>query len=168
MKKNNKNLIDLTGKKFGMLTVVGMNPEPYVSPHNVRIRRWDCICECGNKSTVTGDMLRSGNTRSCGCLKGKCARELNDTIYEELRYLRRRVKELEHEVDEMRQMLPGYVPVEVERADEPGIKSRYINYSNFQKKGLSKRQICELMGISEQTARRYEKWIKANSEDSEE
>lgn len=57
--------IDLTGKKFGRLTVTGRNPEngkqgqPY----------WDCICECGKESRVVGQSLKTGNTASCGCLR---------------------------------------------------------------------------------------------------
>src|SRR5579859_8026982 len=30
---------------------------------------WDCLCECGNKTTAITHHLISGNTKSCGCLK---------------------------------------------------------------------------------------------------
>ena len=33
-------------------------------------QRWDCVCDCGNRKTVITKDLRSGHTRSCGCLKG--------------------------------------------------------------------------------------------------
>jgi hypothetical protein len=56
--------IDLTGKKFGRLTVV--------SEHG-RTRKnsvtWDCVCDCGNRKIVIGYDLRSGNTSSCGCFQ---------------------------------------------------------------------------------------------------
>lgn len=55
--------IDLTGQKFGRLTVLceaGRNKHGHVL--------WRCRCECDAETTVrTGD-LRSGNTTSCGCL----------------------------------------------------------------------------------------------------
>lgn len=55
-------LIDITGQKFGRLTVI----ERYdVSNRSVR---WLCVCECGNKTKVTGYALRSGHSNSCGCL----------------------------------------------------------------------------------------------------
>lgn len=31
--------------------------------------QWKCKCECGNEVIVTGVALRSGHTRSCGCLQ---------------------------------------------------------------------------------------------------
>jgi hypothetical protein len=30
---------------------------------------WDCICDCGNKTTVAGRNLKMGSTSSCGCLR---------------------------------------------------------------------------------------------------
>ena len=57
-------LIDLTGQKFGRLFVIKRNGS------NDRKRAlWLCQCECGNKVTVIGDLLRNGHVRSCGCLR---------------------------------------------------------------------------------------------------
>lgn len=59
--------IDLTGKRFGRLTVKG------VSHRNEKhVYYWDCICDCGNRTVVTGNNLKSGNVRSCGCLGREC------------------------------------------------------------------------------------------------
>ena len=56
---------DLTGMKFGKLTVVSREK-------NVkRCVMWKCLCECGNVVTVRADSLSGGNTKSCGCLKSK-------------------------------------------------------------------------------------------------
>lgn len=52
--------IDLTRKKFGRLTV-----ESRVSDIS---HKWNCICDCGSYAVVAGGNLRSGHTRSCGCL----------------------------------------------------------------------------------------------------
>ena len=30
---------------------------------------WRCLCDCGNKHTTTANLLRTGGTKSCGCLK---------------------------------------------------------------------------------------------------
>jgi hypothetical protein len=54
-------LIDLTGKQFGRLTVLGIGQSPQIY--------WKCRCECGEEKVVTGDKLRSGWTQSCGCLQ---------------------------------------------------------------------------------------------------
>lgn len=57
------NLIDLTGKKFGRLTVIEQNG---LDKYNSAL--WFCKCECGNTKTINGKSLRIGHTRSCGCL----------------------------------------------------------------------------------------------------
>lgn len=59
---------DLTGKKFGRLTVI-----KFIGVKNKRRRFWECICECGNKSDCLGENLKKGDTRSCGCLQRELA-----------------------------------------------------------------------------------------------
>jgi len=54
---------DLTGNRFGRLTVVADSGE-----RPGRRVLWDCVCDCGKSTRVTTDSLRSGHTRSCGCL----------------------------------------------------------------------------------------------------
>jgi len=56
--------IDLTGQRFGRLTVVAYD----CTDHNGDAR-WRCQCDCGNTSIVLGKNLRSGAQKSCGCLK---------------------------------------------------------------------------------------------------
>lgn len=55
---------DLTNVKFGKLTVLS-RAENFNTGRN-RVR-WNCICECGNTSTVSRSNLMSGSTKSCGC-----------------------------------------------------------------------------------------------------
>lgn len=43
--------------------------ENYVSPSGTKYSKWLCRCECGNEIKVTAYRLKSGNTKSCGCLK---------------------------------------------------------------------------------------------------
>lgn len=54
---------DITGEKFGRLTVVG------AGERSRGIFAWECRCECGNTVTVPTGSLRSGNTSSCGCFQ---------------------------------------------------------------------------------------------------
>jgi len=54
---------DLSGKIFGILTVL----MEYGKDKNGK-RLWICKCECGNEKEVKGSSLKSGNTKSCGCL----------------------------------------------------------------------------------------------------
>lgn len=53
---------DLTGMRFGMLTVIRAMP-PSVDHHI----HWECLCDCGNTSYPTTYSLKSGNSKSCGC-----------------------------------------------------------------------------------------------------
>ena len=59
---------DLTGKKFGKLSVIS-RAEDYIKPTGKKIIQWDCLCKCGNKTIVRGEYLKSGHTKSCGCDK---------------------------------------------------------------------------------------------------
>lgn len=61
--KNIKRVHDLTGEKFGRLTVIGMDDR------NTRKTFWICQCECGGIKSVRSDGLLSGATKSCGCMK---------------------------------------------------------------------------------------------------
>lgn len=68
-------VIDLTGQKFGRLTVVGRELKGGASKEAY----WKCKCECGGNTTVSGYSLRRGNTKSCGCLKKEKASVINVT-----------------------------------------------------------------------------------------
>ena len=61
--------IDLTGQKFGRLTVVGYSHTKNGNSY------WHCVCECGNVTIVYGRDLKNGNTKSCGCLSREITRE---------------------------------------------------------------------------------------------
>ena len=55
--------LDLSGKKFGSLTVIREACKPAGSAFSY----WLCKCECGKKLSVRGVCLKHGNTTSCGC-----------------------------------------------------------------------------------------------------
>lgn len=58
--------IDLSGKKFGRLTVIERGKD-YVSPKGYVAVNWVCECDCGNIVEVRGCNLKSGASTSCGC-----------------------------------------------------------------------------------------------------
>ena len=54
---------DLTGQRFGMLTVVREGGRD-----NSRKTCWICLCDCGTYCKATTSTLRKGNKKSCGCV----------------------------------------------------------------------------------------------------
>lgn len=54
--------VDLTGQKYGRLTVLSMVRTP---GKDVRV---NCRCDCGGEITALAYNIRNGNTSSCGCL----------------------------------------------------------------------------------------------------
>ncbi|PEA83808.1 hypothetical protein [Bacillus pseudomycoides] len=54
---------DLTGDRYGRLLVIKQ-----AERENNR-QTWLCKCDCGNEKTVKEVYLKTGETRSCGCLK---------------------------------------------------------------------------------------------------
>jgi len=62
-------LIDLTGKRFGRLVV----ERRHVTNAPCGDALWDCVCDCGESKALFGCHLRSGATKSCGCLNREFA-----------------------------------------------------------------------------------------------
>ena len=60
--------IEMVGKKFGRLTV--LRDDGYIRPKKPA---YHCVCECGNTTRVDGSFLRTGKTKSCGCLRQEVA-----------------------------------------------------------------------------------------------
>lgn len=58
----NRRFTDLTGRKFGRLTV-----REYYGKDKYSHNLWLCYCECGKASIVESAALTSGKSRSCGC-----------------------------------------------------------------------------------------------------
>lgn len=69
LKSKPYNFIDLTGKRFGRLTVVREEGKK-----NACIT-WLCQCDCGNMKITTGNLLKSGRVKSCGCLSDENRRK---------------------------------------------------------------------------------------------
>jgi len=60
-------LEDFSGQRFGRLSVISRTEKggKYV--------RWSCVCDCGNFATVSSTHLKTGHTKSCGCVRNEIA-----------------------------------------------------------------------------------------------
>ena len=64
------NKVDLTGKKYGKLTVIKF---AYTTG---KARYWECLCDCGNKVNLKYGKITSGHTKSCGCLHKEICKQM--------------------------------------------------------------------------------------------
>lgn len=55
--------IDITGKRFGRLTVISRS---HVNQNKFIV--WECKCDCGNTTYVVAHQMKHGKVQSCGCL----------------------------------------------------------------------------------------------------
>lgn len=63
-KPTRKSFVDLEGKRFGMLTVLG-----YKGRDDKKQHLWHVQCDCGNDKVIIETGMRAGATNSCGCLR---------------------------------------------------------------------------------------------------
>lgn len=72
---------DLTGQKFGRLTVLRLDQRKYLSPAGKPTRRWICRCDCGKELSVLQNALTGKNgTRSCGCSRRDTMRQIGHDL----------------------------------------------------------------------------------------
>lgn len=67
-------LIDLSGQKFGRLTVLKR------AENKGKQTAWTCKCDCGNTTVVSACNLKSGHTHSCGCLWDEVVPTVNNEL----------------------------------------------------------------------------------------
>ena len=65
------NFKNLVGRRFNRLLVLSRAPRK--GSHHVR---WNCLCDCGNKTVVRTQSLCDGLTRSCGCYRDEVNRKM--------------------------------------------------------------------------------------------
>ena len=78
LKKENAhkiNYINMIGQRFGRLLVL-QEAKERIDNHVC----WICQCDCGNQSIVMGKHLRSGATKSCGCLKSQGELKISEIL----------------------------------------------------------------------------------------
>lgn len=54
---------DLSGRVFGRLTAIARIP-----PYGNNKTLWECVCACGRKTRSAASNLKSGMSKSCGCI----------------------------------------------------------------------------------------------------
>ncbi len=64
-----KNVIDITGETFGRFTAIEYTGDG----------KWLCECTCGKEKVVKSYNLRSGLSKSCGCLQKEVATTMKTT-----------------------------------------------------------------------------------------
>lgn len=68
--KPKEKCLNLQGERYGRLTVL----EPMIEK-NGTVNYWKCQCDCGKQCFCHKESLRSGTTRSCGCLQEEQRKE---------------------------------------------------------------------------------------------
>lgn len=59
----------LIGNRYGRLLVLA-EASLFQRPH-IRRRAWICACDCGGFKIAQSQSLKTGETRSCGCLRAE-------------------------------------------------------------------------------------------------
>lgn len=72
--------IDLKGKRFSKLTVIGLDKEKMTRKHDGKTY-WMCMCDCGKVISPRSDALQNGRTKSCGCIRSTNTYELINNEY---------------------------------------------------------------------------------------
>ena len=70
-------IINIIGQKFGKLTVINMRSDR----GNSNQIMYDCKCDCGNNNITSGESIRSGKSKSCGCNRKNPPNKENDRIF---------------------------------------------------------------------------------------
>ena len=106
-KKARKSRIDLTGKRFGRLTVL-----EYAGTGKGGTF-WKCKCDCGKITTILSHSLRSGRTTSCGCYnKEVTSKRYCDNL--------KKVERLQEQLNEANEVIKKYRRFEVALKVEKG------------------------------------------------
>ncbi len=140
---------DLTGKKFGYLTVLGATDQ-----RSHRYVVWRCVCKCGKEIEVPSTSLIEGNTTSCGCLNIEILQHINR--YEEGTELRAALQEKILNPNSA----SGYVGVQPKRdkwtayINYKGVRYHLGTYNNMEEAVKARARAKEL--VMEDAARIYE------------
>ena len=89
-------LKDLTGMKFGRLTVVERS-----SNDKQGKTQWLCKCECGNEKVIRGSHLRSGQITSCGCYNKERMKKQNEKMWKDEEYRKIKSEKARERMKEM-------------------------------------------------------------------
>jgi hypothetical protein len=93
--------VKMIGRRFGRL-VVTSETDPYVSPRGQIHRCFVVLCKCGTRAVVRGNCLRSGHSKSCGCLVSKTRHRTHGNLspesseYETWKAIMKRLADMGH------------------------------------------------------------------------
>ena len=118
-------LINISGMRFGRLVAI----DPDKTGKKVK---WNCICDCGKKSKVDGSKLRSGETKSCGCLVSELQSE---------RAIKRNTKHGHNKVGRQSPTHKSWTAM-LHRCRAP----KYSDYKNYGGRGIT---VCERWKVFE-------------------
>ena len=85
--------IDLTGMKFGRLTVIERRGSDKSGN-----AMWLCKCDCGNECVVRSNGLKRGNTKSCGCYNREKVREKTKERWQNEEYRQTQSKRMKEQM----------------------------------------------------------------------
>lgn len=83
-------VVDLTGKRYGKLTVLKLHDKDFVQINGRKEKQWECVCDCGNHIIVTSNKLKATKNPenlSCGCDKPGALNTENGNTYGDLTVL---------------------------------------------------------------------------------
>lgn len=167
---------NLTGKKFGRLTVVGSDAVLIRNKNGKGYYFWETRCDCGQSKFTAGSELVSGGTKSCGCLVAETTRARSTT------HGKTKTKTFKSWI-EMKTRCNSNAPHKVKSYKSKGIKvcERWSRFENFlddmgeRPKGMSLDRIdndgdycpenCRWATPTEQVRnRRNARWVKYGGE----
>ena len=100
-------LKDLTGKRFGYLTVI-KREGTYINPCGCTTPTWLCRCDCGKTTIVPRGSLTNGYTKSCGCRhfihKFNDTREIGNIVY-----IKVKDKEILIDKEDLKKIIPNRI-----------------------------------------------------------
>ena len=153
-------IIDETGNKYFNLQVLSLE--------NVKngVAYWNCKCACGNQIVVAGSHLRSGHTKSCGCLKSSGEFKinqilLNNSINFKTQYtikINNSYYRFDYAIFDDNNQLLKLIEFDGEQ-HFPEYENQYYNYQITHKRDLVKNQYCKNNGI---TLNRIPYWERNN------
>lgn len=87
---------DNIGARFGRLVITGVGTAGYRTGNTKYPRKYECVCDCGKALESTIGRLRSGNTKSCGCITRTAGGLGNTPEYKVWKEMHRRCKSPNH------------------------------------------------------------------------
>ena len=68
-----RQIIDIAGQEFERWKVISFSHSRKIE--NGSITFWNCLCKCGNEGVIEGSSLKSGLSKSCGCLRRETSKQ---------------------------------------------------------------------------------------------